>query len=234
MRISFPLRVAVLALWVGFAGPAQAQGPTPATVERVDDAIHFSGRIDHDSAARLLRLLDDGQVTRLVITSQGGLVGAALDIAEAMHARGLDIEVPSACFSSCANYLLPAARRKTLGTPAAVGWHGNMAHVLHLQQTGQASWSDKAMDDARRLAQREAEFFSRIGVDGFVCWFAKLPPYDVPDFYSLTPADMARFGIGAVHVVSAATVEPARDDLRTVQVDWAGLDALRPQHPPTR
>lgn len=224
----------MLALWAAIAGPARAQPSPPATVERVDDAIHFSGRIDHDSAARLLRLLADGQVTRLVITSQGGLVGAALDIAEAIHARGLDIEVPSACFSSCANYLLPAARRKTLGTPGAVGWHGSMAHVLYLQQTGQASWGAKAIEDARRLAQREAAFFQRVGVDGFVCWFAKLPPYDVPDFYSLTPADMAGFGIGAVDVLPATAAQPVREDLRAVRVDWAALEALRPALPLTR
>ncbi|MGZ5846525.1 MAG: hypothetical protein ACXWJJ_03540, partial [Ramlibacter sp.] len=90
---------------------------------------------------------------------------------------------------SCANYVLPAARRKLLGRPGAVAWHGNMAHVLHLVQTGQGTWSGPEVDDARRLARREAALYASLGVDGFVCWFAKLPPYAVDEFYTLAPAD---------------------------------------------
>jgi len=94
-------------------------------------------------------------VTRLVITSGGGLVDAALDLAEAVHARHLDVEVPSTCLSSCANYVFPAGRRKLLARPGAVRWHGTMAHVLYLQVSGQDHWSDVEIGQARELARRE-------------------------------------------------------------------------------
>ena len=129
------------------AGNAQAQCPPAATVRLVDEAVIFSGRIDARSAAEFLRLLQDPGIKRLVITSDGGIVSAALDMALAIHERQLDVEVPTACFSSCANYIFPAARHKTLGKPGAVAWHGNMAHVLYLQQTGQANWSEKLIED---------------------------------------------------------------------------------------
>ncbi|MCG2594369.1 hypothetical protein LZ009_16445 [Ramlibacter sp. XY19] len=197
-----------------------------AAVQREGDAIVFDGRIDLASAARFLQLLGAPGVTRIVITSPGGLVAPALDMAQAIHARGLAVEVPATCLSSCANYVFPAGRRKLLGRPDAVGWHGNMAHVLWLQQSGQASWSDAELAQARLLARREADFYRAIGVDGYVAWFGKLPPHAVDEFYYLAPEDLVRFGIGDVTVrAGAASGDPA---LRLLAVDWPVLQAQRP------
>src|SRR3954471_2005967 len=131
---AFTRRLVAAALVVAGALPAAALAQR---VVREGDAIVFDGRIDERSATAFLALAKEPGVTRLVITSGGGLVDAALDMAEAIHARGLDIEVPVQCRSSCANYLFPAARRKQVGTPGAVAWHGDMAHVLYLDRTGQ-------------------------------------------------------------------------------------------------
>jgi hypothetical protein len=206
-----------------FAGALQAQG---TTVVRDGSAVVFAGRIDGASVTRAVSLLQDPEVTRLVITSGGGLVGPALDLADAVHARGIDVEVPIACMSSCANYVVPAARRKLLGGPGVVAWHGTMAHVMHLNATGQGTWSDAEIAEARQLARRESAFYARIGVDGFVGWFAKLPPYAVDEFYCLSPDDMARFGIGEVAVRDrdAPITNPL---VQPVQVDWPGIKALR-------
>lgn len=219
-------RLAVLGVAAFASGALHAQ-PQAASVTRAGDAVVFDGRIDAASVAQALELLHDPAVTRLVITSGGGLVDPAIDLAQAVHARQLDVEVPTACLSSCANYVLPAGRRKLLGRPGAVAWHGNMAHVLHLVQTGQGSWSAPEVDDARRLARREAALYAALGVDGFVCWFAKLPPYAVDEFYALAPQDMARFGIRDVTVRDAAA--PVANPLvQQVRVDWPALEALRP------
>ena len=223
-RLFLPLLFSLL-LAVGCA----AQTPPGAGVRRVGDALLFEGRIDTATATRFLQLLDAPGVARVVITSPGGLVSPALDMADAIHARALAVEVPTACLSSCANYIFPAGRRKLLGWPGAVGWHGNMAHVLYLQQSGQAAWSQEQMAQARELARREAEFYRRIGLDGFVSWFGKLAPYSVEDFYSLSPQDMARFGIGDVRVGGA--IPPSSPTVQPVRVDWATLDALRPGVP---
>jgi hypothetical protein len=213
------------------AGLGQAQPLPGTTVERQGDAIVFRGRIDDASATTFLQLLQEPGVRRLVITSPGGLVIPALDMAEALAARGLDVEVPEACFSSCANYVFLAGRRKLLGGPAVVGWHGNMTHVLHLQQIGEGRWTRPEVAAAHVLAQREAAFFQRIGVDGFVCWFAKLPPYNVEDFYALTPQDMAVFGIREVSVRAGGVPPYAPPGVQMVSVDRAGLEAVRPAVP---
>jgi hypothetical protein len=217
-----------LSVALACAGPTFAQDPPAASVQVVNDAVVFNGQINPRSAAEFLRLLrDDPTITRLVIGSRGGNVTAALDMALAVHERRMDVEVPRACLSSCANYVFPAGRRKILGWPGAVAWHGNMTHVLYLQQTGQASWSDQQIAGARQLARREADFFRRIGVDGFVCWFGKIAPYDIEDFYWLSVPDMERFGIRDV-TVRDASIAPANGELRPVVVDWATLDAARP------
>lgn len=211
---------------------AMALGPaidaSSATVETHDDGIVFVGRIDERSATEFLELVAQPGIRRLVITSRGGLVAPALDIAAAVYEHGLDVEVPTVCYSSCANYIFPAGRRKVLGRRGAVAWHGNMAHVLHESSQGHASWTAQEIESARMLAAREATFFERIGVDGYVCWFAKLPPYDVEDFYYLSPADLARFGIGDV-VVTGASEQGDTDDEHPITVDWARLDAQRPK-----
>lgn len=228
--MKFALRRTAAGLLALLAWAAHAQG-TSAKVEQSGDAVVLKGRIDDEAATRAIALMQDPWITRLVITSGGGLVDAALDLAEAVHARGLDVEVPLACMSSCANYVLPAGRRKLLGRPGAVAWHGNMAHVLYLQRTGQGNWPEADIAQARRLAQREATFYARIGVDGFVAWFGKLPPYAIDEFYSLSPQDMARFGIQDVEVREPGL--PLTGGLvQEVTVDWRRLDALRPRAAP--
>lgn len=218
-----PFACAALALVLG---AAQAQGaPSPRVA---GDAIVFEGRIDASSVQAFLKLLEDPRITRLVITSGGGSVNAALDMAEAVHARGLDVEVPSACFSSCANYVFPAARRKRVGRVGAVAWHGNMTHVLYLAQTGQGQWNEAEMAGARLLARREAEFYPRIGVDGFACWFGKIAPYDVAAFYTLSVPDMERFGIRDVTVAGGVPPALVDEDVRLLAVDWPRLERSRP------
>lgn len=228
--MTFAIRCAaavVLALGA-LAGHAQSAS---ARVEQRGDAVVLEGRIDDEATTRAIALMQDPWITRLVITSGGGLVNAALDLAEVVHAQRLDVEVPLSCMSSCANYVLPAGRRKLLGRRGAVAWHGNMAHVLYLQRTGQASWPERELAQARRLAQREAEFYARLGVDGFVSWFAKLPPYAIDEFYSLSTQDMARFGIRDVEVRDPGL--PLTGGLvQEVAVDWPRLEALRPRAAP--
>ena len=228
MKAPLPLLpAAALALVLCVAAAAWAQAAA-AQVTRAGDAIVFEGRIDAASAQRFVQLLQDPAVTRLVITSRGGLVAPALDMAAAIAARQLDLEVPVACFSSCANYLFPAARHKRLGHPQAVAWHGNMAHVLYLQQTGQGRWNARQLADARQLARREALLYARLGVDGFACWFGKIAPYEVEDFYSLSPADLAGFGIRDVVVQPGATAPPAAPEVQAISVDWRTIEAIRP------
>ena len=64
------------------AGPAFAQLPAASTVKRMADAVVFHGPINARTAATFRQLLQDTTIRRLVITSPGGIVSAALDMAD--------------------------------------------------------------------------------------------------------------------------------------------------------
>lgn len=203
----------------------------PNSAERVGDAVVLQGRIDADLARRVVQLLQNPDIARVVVTSGGGDVDATLDIAEAMHANSKNVEVPLACLGTCANYIFPAGRHKLLARAGVIGWRGNMAHVLYLQRTARANWSDAQLREARRLAQREAGFYARVGLDGFVAWFAKLPPYSVDEYYTLSIEDMGRFGLRNLRVHDA-DVAFSGGLVQEVQVDWVHLESLRPRGAP--
>lgn len=222
-------RLAACALLVAFAAHGQESA---YKVDVEGTAVVFRGRIERRSVDAFLHALKDNpRISRLVITSGGGQVASAMDMGEAIFARQLDVEVPVACLSSCANYIFPAGRRKRLGHALAVGWHGNMTHVIFTQLTGQSHWSEDMMQSARQLARRESDFFARIGVDGFVCWFAKIAPYDVADYYAMSASDMARFGITDVEVLAGPAPEPDDDTPVMVTVNFEQLQHIRPAMP---
>ncbi len=63
-------------------------------------------------------------VDRVIITSGGGRILAALIIANWIHDKKLDVEIQKLCASSCANYIFPAGRKKTIADGAMLIWHG--------------------------------------------------------------------------------------------------------------
>jgi hypothetical protein len=103
--------------------------------------------------------------------------------------------------------------------------------VIFAQLTGEAHWNEEMMQGARWLAQREAEFYPRLGVDGFVCWFAKIAPYNVANYYTMSAADMARFGITGVEVLAGRAPEPDDDTPVMLTVDFDRLAHIRPAMP---
>jgi hypothetical protein len=147
----------------------------------------------------------------LIITSGGGDVEAGIALGLWVWDHKLDIEVPEYCLSSCANYVFPAGWHKSVGSGAIVAWHGN---YNHLKQTGlwrddiagrvkrygenAATASMRVREEVERLVRLEGDFFARIGVDEYLCWIGKMPPYNVPDYYFLSVQDMARFGVTLV------------------------------------
>jgi hypothetical protein len=147
-------------------------------------------------------------VRRLIITSSGGEVEAGIALGLWVFEHRINIEVPEYCLSSCANYIFPAGQQKSIGAGAIVAWHGN---YNHLKQTG--LWQDDiagrmerygegaataethVREEVDRLVRLERNFFARIGVDEYLCWIGKMPPYNAPNYYFLSSQDMARFGV---------------------------------------
>ena len=174
-------------------------------------AVYYTGPISAGQNQRLFEAVQGEAVKRLVITSGGGEVEAGIVLGLWVFDQRLDVEVPEYCLSSCANYVFPAGSHKSIGAGAVVAWHGN---YNHLKQTG--LWQDdiagrmkrhgedaatamlEVNKEVERLVGLERDFFARIGVDEFLCWVGKVPPYNAPNYYFLSGQDMARFGVSRV------------------------------------
>jgi len=175
------------------------------------DSVVYQGEISADANRRFFAEVAQCRPRQLVIDSPGGEVEAGIALGRWVFDLGLDLVVDGECLSSCANYVFTAARRKTVLAGSVVGWHGN---YHHLAATG--LWRDEVGTRAARTGEDEATaeqavraqvehlvaleraFFAAIGVDEQICWIAKRPPYSVPNYYTLSAADMARFGVFAV------------------------------------
>ncbi len=96
------------------------------SVAVVGDTAYYFGNLDDEVSISILTSMGSNSgLERLVIDSLGGDVGLGLDFGEWVESAGLDIEVPTVCFSSCANYIFPSADKKTLREGAVLGWHGS-------------------------------------------------------------------------------------------------------------
>jgi hypothetical protein len=148
-------------------------------------------------------------VRRLSISSRGGDLLAGILLANWVLERQLDVEVKEICASSCANYVLPAARRKVITEGALLIWHGgayqnnfvdfvkSYEQALWRSETEQPQPQDKRTLQASnkyqimKLQQAvEDEFYARSGVN------KKLPIAGLPlGAWTLTGAAMERFGV---------------------------------------
>jgi len=92
----------------------------------VDDGVaRYTGATNAAGFDALAAIAESNAVEVLSIDSLGGEVFWGIKIGELAHARGWDVRVSGVCFSSCANYIFPAGRRKFIDAGGIVGWHGS-------------------------------------------------------------------------------------------------------------
>lgn len=220
-----PLRVPfVLLLLILFLPARAAAAPEPVALYR--------GPIDAERNAAFFRDVAGRAVERLRITSSGGSVEAGIALARWVHRNNLDVVVDDHCLSSCANYVFPAGARKVIRPGAVVAWHGSYRHLVEtglwrddvayrMEAHGEdrATARRRARAEAERLAALEDAFFAEIGVDPRLCWFAKVAPYHVPDYYTLSVDGMARFGVTGVEAPDGYPPDdPARPGLHVTVI----------------
>lgn len=183
--------------------------------------VYYSGIINQENNQQFFKTMSARKPRRLLISSSGGEVAAGIALGYWVHENKLDVVVETFCLSSCANYVFTAGVNKVIRPGAVVAWHGNYHHLLN---TG--LWKDEiatrmlryqenrqqatafVLEQVNYLVGLEQQFFRKIAVDEALCWIAKMPPYQVSDYYFLSVRDMARFG---VRQVQAADNYPASD-----------------------
>ena len=144
--------------------------------------IALSGMISPGSGMQFRQTFNE-QIRVVRITSGGGSVGDALEIAKIMLANEVDVIVERACLSSCANYIFLAGKQKSILSGALVCFHGGpfrtreeaarglRATLAHQGEGHDAVLSGDAERDIDSLLQlsqplvhEQSDFFAKIGV----------------------------------------------------------------------
>lgn len=87
-----------------------------------------------------------------------------------VHAHKLNVRVMEFCFCSCANYVFPAAVKKTVSNFAMVRYHGGPGGPLQIElddaltATQRKAFLDDIEKQRAQSGRREAEFYRTIGV----------------------------------------------------------------------
>lgn len=133
------------------------------------------GTIDAGMAQVVKEHTERYPIRAVVVDSYGGNIDSAMDIAAILRAKKLDLIVDGRCLSACANYLFPAAARKTVLPGSVVGIHN--VRVTHLDKG--AVTLVPATDAARllhskgdmgslaqfqRMQRREQAFYRDMGI----------------------------------------------------------------------
>ncbi|MDW6020006.1 hypothetical protein SBW85_20080 [Vibrio plantisponsor] len=69
--------------------------------------------ITGEAVLRAIRIARNNEkpITKLIITSPGGDIAAGIEFGYFIREHNVDVDVRKLCFSACANYILPAAKK---------------------------------------------------------------------------------------------------------------------------
>jgi hypothetical protein len=162
----------------------------PNPVVRIEgDTLYYLGGINEvglDALSEAVRTLPRDQVTKMVVNSGGGDTNAGIYIGSIVGDLRPELIIETGCFSSCANFIAPAAGSITIRENAFLGWHGNdrgfqivadqlglslRDHMRTFVADGAAdtgvdieAWLDEAVPTLEALIAEEAALYERIGL----------------------------------------------------------------------
>jgi len=177
--------------------------------EKNDDSeVFYSGPISHEKNQKFFEQISGRNISRLVIKSSGGDVEAGIELGRWVFQNNIIVIVTGYCFSSCANYVFTAGSRKIIQPGSLVAWHGNYHHLLstglwrddinsRMMRTNENLQvaTDIIRKQVSKLVKLEKDFFKLIGVNQYICWVGKMPPYNAKNYYSMSVSDMSHFGV---------------------------------------
>ena len=225
------LLAAALIASPAFADEAPEKPSTDANpiVKIEGDTLTYIGGINAAGLTALseaVRDLPRGQVTKMLVNSGGGDTKVGIYIGSIIADLKPDLTIEVGCFSSCANFIAPAAASITIRANAFLGWHGNdrgfqivadqkgitlREHLRASVAAGSAesgaeieAWLDEAVPTIEALIVEEAALYERIGLpnDTFaICGVG--PRFDDrlsgdQRGWGFSVADMARLGLPPV------------------------------------
>jgi ATP-dependent protease ClpP protease subunit len=217
--------------------PALA-GEEESHVYLADGELNYVGSLSAEANAKLFALYSDQQTkpTTLAIRSPGGNTVAGMELGKWVHENKLDVKVLEGCYSSCANYVFTAGRRKIVSNFAHIGFHGGMssmsfkiddasvAALADAQQGGEKVTRENVLQMIKKMfapqLEQETNYFAMIGVQQRITTLGqsekarKAAPKDAEGWtYSIK--DFAKLGVTGIEVINPPW-RPDRNPSRNV------------------
>ncbi len=183
------------------------------------DKIRFATIIDHSTVKKFISKHAKSSASTVILVSEGGSVDAAIDLANWILDREMNIEIQSTCFSACANYLFLAGKKKIIGDFAIVMWHGGM-HQKDLREKylGYKKATEQSLQNPRssggskinnqfarneltffseyiRVRKKEDAFMQRVGVNEYLFRLGQEPTWYEPDCWSASIEVLEKLGV---------------------------------------
>ena len=209
-------RIATLRFLISFSSVIFLQnGAAADQMETV-----FLGQITKASVAKFIAEHEEKRPEKIILFSQGGDVEAGITFGEWVHDYGINVQVRTLCMSACANYVFVAGKNKTIENGALVIWHGSLEqkNVREDQEKYRSiterllkaqndvspeereflSSSKSRYDITERLRKKQAEFYTKIGVNEYVTRLGQEPVRYPVDGWTASPHLMQQMGISNV------------------------------------
>jgi hypothetical protein len=189
----------LLSILICIGGGASSRLPFGVQLIATQQVLVYRGALSQENNERLFELYDTARIKPelLRITSSGGDVNLGMDLGEWVFQRHLDVEVVGYCFSSCANYVFLAGRRKVLNPDSILLWHGGSLQKGNEEELVRLGGEQgKAYFDNWR--KREDAFFKTIHIDQRILTYGQTASHAVRGTaagYDYSIADMAKFGV---------------------------------------
>lgn len=210
-------RTAVLAVTVALSCASIGFSNDSGSATHDDSVLTFNGEITPESVRNFKSAHSTKPAKKLVVSSTGGDIGAAIELGKWVWSRGLDVEVYVLCQSACANYVFPAGNKKIIGENALVLWHGSieqknlreelasyqtqLIQYLHEPKSVSASQVEQLksnrlqIESMIRLKELQARFFDQLEVNEFITRLGQEPIRVESDSWTTTVKVMEKFGI---------------------------------------
>lgn len=177
MKIQSIACIMTVLLLTGCQKNIPAYFPPSHKILVMGDTLVYDGMITGDAVLEAMRIIrnSDSPIRRLKIKSVGGDMAVGIEFGYFIKENDIDVEIDQLCFSSCANYIIPAAKNLVINNNSFVAWHGGATQSDELWKLGVPIDQQSAlMSYVKLLRKKESAYFSYVGVDPKITTYGQI------------------------------------------------------------
>ncbi len=166
--MSFKINLFIIALFLSGCSSIDVDFPGDENITTINHTLIYNGAINGEAVLRAIRLARTSEkpITKLIITSPGGDISAGIEFGYFIKEKNLEVDVRKLCFSACANYILPAAKKVVIKRDSMVAWHGGAMQEDDMwRETVPNEYRSDFFVYLNKVRIREQAFYNTIGVD---------------------------------------------------------------------